>query len=191
MKICKFEGCERPFRTKEYCTMHYMRYLKHGDASIVKLPRGPIAKYATMKERFMNSFECVTETGCWIWTEYNNRGYGKIAWNGKIYSAHRLSYEYFVGIIAEDKCMLHKCDVPSCVNPNHLFLGTHQDNMQDKLMKERQARGEKQRLAKLNEQQVRDIRSSGIDNAILGKKYGVLTSTIWAIKARKTWKHVS
>ena len=81
----------------------------------------------------------VTQTEyCWIWSGAKNRkGYGEFRLD-KNYSAHRLAYMIIYGEIEDNLHVLHKCDNTSCVNPGHLFLGTHKDNMQDKVNKERQ-----------------------------------------------------
>ena len=75
--------------------------------------------------------------GCWEWLASKNPdGYGRVRRFGRMESAHRIAYELYVGAI-EDKQVLHTCDNPSCVNPKHLFLGTHKENMEDKVRKGR------------------------------------------------------
>lgn len=76
---------------------------------------------------------------CWVYTgaTWKNTGYGSFSIGKKTYRAHRFSYEIFNGAIKKGLFVLHKCDNPSCVNPNHLFLGSHTDNMKDKSMKNR------------------------------------------------------
>jgi len=75
---------------------------------------------------------------CWIWYgAMDDYGYGRMDIHGKHRKAHRLSYELYKGVIPEDKVICHKCDNPSCVNPNHLFLSSQKDNMRDKIWKGR------------------------------------------------------
>ena len=87
----------------------------------------------TFLERFRDSYEIDKKTGCWNWTGSKNgiNGYGRITVEGKSYCAHRVSYELFVGIIPNGYNVCHKCDNPVCINPDHLFVGTRSDNMQD------------------------------------------------------------
>ncbi len=88
---------------------------------------------------FMDRVEKVTESGCWLWTGNLLKGYGRMP--GSQLRAHRVSYEMHKGHIPPDICVLHRCDVPCCVNPGHLFLGTHTDNNRDKVLKGRQKGG--------------------------------------------------
>lgn len=79
-----------------------------------------------------------TESGCWNWTRGKSKGYGAINANGRMWAAHRVSYERAKGPIPEGMSVCHSCDNPACINPAHLFIGTHRDNMLDK---ERKGRG--------------------------------------------------
>jgi DNA-binding XRE family transcriptional regulator len=131
-------------------------------------------------------------SGCWLWDKcIVPQGYGHITIKGRGYYAHRASYEKYVGPIPTGMSVLHKCDVPSCVNPAHLFLGTHADNMRDKTAKSRQSRGEAHKLAKLSEEKVSEIRASNLSRQQLAAKYGVREQTIIQVLNRITWKHVA
>jgi len=99
----------------------------------------------------------VTETGCWLWDKYCDKGgYGQAHVNNYPVRAHRLSYELYRGKIPYGKLVCHTCDVPSCVNPDHLFVGTSLDNVQDMTSKGR--RGCPHPPCKISESQVKDIR---------------------------------
>ncbi len=135
--------------------------------------------------------------GCWIWTSGTVAyGYGNLCINGKMQRTHRYSWELHNGPIPDGLFVLHKCDNPLCVNPAHLFLGTHQDNMDDKMSKGRHVslRGSSHGNAKLDESDVIEIRrrytSTGITQAELGREYGVDRTTISLIVRRKKWAHL-
>jgi hypothetical protein len=84
------------------------------------------------------------DTPCWSCTYVTTiGGYSRLKINGKLESAHRVAYQLWVGKISKDLCICHRCDNPSCINPKHLFLGTHQDNTADKIKKGRQAKGDR------------------------------------------------
>ena len=84
-------------------------------------------------QSFWTSIRYDAVTGCWNWTGWRNeRGYAKVWYLGKMVWLHRLSAHFYLRFDLRSKLhVLHKCDNPSCFNPKHLFIGTHQDNMQD------------------------------------------------------------
>ena len=116
-------------------------------------------------------------SGCWLWELHHaSNGYGQATIDGATIGAHRLSYVAFVGVIPDGMVVCHKCDVRCCVNPEHLFLGTHSDNIRDRDMKGRQARGERHGSVTRPERIVRgDAHPRRIDptrwNGLLGDQH--------------------
>ena len=130
-------------------------------------------------------------SGCLLWTlAYYPNGYGHASYRGLETCAHRVSWQLHCGPIADGLHVCHKCDNRACVNPDHLFLGTPQDNAADKVAKGRHPRGVMKCNAKLSEDTVRAIRSSELGGRDLARFYGVTESAIRQIKKRKTWAHV-
>jgi len=148
---------------------------------------------ASVEERF---WRYVTKgDGCWEWTGTisSNGGYGWIKSGGIMVKAHRFAYRLLVGPIPAGMFVCHHCDNPSCVRPDHLFLGTPADNSHDRDAKGRGVRGERQHSARLTADQVREIRelSPSIPGTDLAKRYGVAKSSISAVRNGRTWKWVS
>ncbi len=138
--------------------------------------------YGSARNRFLDSF--IKSDECWEWCKdvfYNGYGVFRAQVDGKqkLLKAHRVSYEYYVGEVG-DKCVCHSCDNPKCVNPEHLFLATHKENMEDKVSKNRQWRGGRPR--KISTEQVEEIRNkyTGSYGEInkLCKEYGVCRNTM-------------
>lgn len=146
--------------------------------------------------------------GCWLWTGPSTKGYGTFSVSGKLVYAHRHSWTIHRGEIPNGAHVLHKCDTPLCVNPDHLFIGNNLLNVADKVAKGRQARGLKHSEAvkktalrgernpkhKLTESDVLEIRQLHSTGTIgfkkLGKHFGVAYQTIQGIVARRYWTHI-
>jgi hypothetical protein len=152
-------------------------------------------------------------TGCWLWiAAVSKSGYGASYNNGKQQSAHRMSWEIENGKIPEGMFVCHKCDEKTCVNPDHLFLGTPKDNMQDMINKGRRVvpstrnrmrgcdwrdahlgklpTGEAHHGSKLTETDVLAIRASDDPGVILATKYNVSNNTISRVRRRLIWSHI-
>lgn len=155
-------------------------------------------------ERFYNKIQKSNDPdGCWLWTGATKpTGYGNFGVSGRTVTAHRFAYEQFVGVIGDGLCVLHHCDNPSCVNPEHLFLGTQGDNMRDMTRKgrntsqthpERQHHGEHHHWTKLTTAQAHEIRrryaAGGVSQPQLGKEFNVRHSTIGAIVRGENRRH--
>lgn len=148
---------------------------------------------------------------CWSWKmKLDKDGYGRFRYKNKKRGAHRISYMYFYGNIDDNLLVCHKCNNPSCVNPDHLYLGTASDNKRDEIESgrtskgtrngkythpEKTPRGERAGNSKLTENDVIEIRKTynakaGKTIMFLSEKYGVGTSTIWSVISRQTWTHI-
>jgi HNH endonuclease len=140
----------------------------------------------------------VVHSGCWNWFATRNTcGYGVFCFRGKNQLAHRVSWLIHKGHIPNGRYVLHRCDNPRCVNPDHLFLGTQTDNMRDAVRKGRlktgNVRGTDQPLSPFVESQVHFIRlasSEGFSRSSIARYFGVCRTSIDAIVNRKTWRHI-
>lgn len=149
-------------------------------------------RWLSSKERF---WKRVKKTRyCWIWIgAKNNKGYGQIMVNKRLIAAHRYSYFLQKGSIPKDNHILHKCDNPSCVNPQHLWVGTNNDNVQDRVNKGREAdrKGEKNPNAKITYEIATKIRkmykTRNYKVYILGQMFGVNRNVIGRIIGGKQW----
>lgn len=134
-------------------------------------------------------------TACWLWqgrTQGNN-GYGSFHHRGRHLGSHVFSWILHRGPVPDGLCVLHTCDVPLCVNPAHLFLGTPADNARDRDAKGRGARGERVGAAKLTPAQVgemRRLRATGLSTTRLGVLFGIDRSTAWRVVTGELWPHL-
>lgn len=146
-------------------------------------------------ENFFNKVEKDPETGCWVWTAFIHKGYGRIRFGDAMRYAHRVSYQWYTGEDPRGLCVCHHCDNPKCVNPDHLFLGIYQDNMDDMVSKGRHRGGsqpgEKNPSSKLTEERVLKVvgmlphmNNKQIAAHLKGK---VTHSSISNIRRGKTW----
>jgi hypothetical protein len=195
MLECSVPGCHgKRYGAGEICSKHYQRLRKYGSVDSKK------GDHVPLEEKFwQNVDKCgasVTPVGtpCWLWTGSAPKGYGRVWINGKTERAHRAAWIMKNGAIPQGLNVLHRCDTSRCVNVSHLFLGTHADNIEDCINKQRRVigdhRGEKCWTAKLTAEQVIAIRADPHTNAVVAREYGMDRSTICDIRNRKIWTHI-
>ena len=169
----------------------HLRFLSRG--------KSPLSR----QERFEQYVEPIPWTGCWIWTGslYTSLGKhacGQFNWDATVQNhknepSHRSAWKIYRGEIPEGLYVCHVCDNRLCVNPYHLFLGTHQDNMDDMMKKGRHPvinRGSKHAQSKLREEDVLYIRASQERSGELAKRFGVTQTNINFVRRRISWKHL-
>jgi hypothetical protein len=132
-------------------------------------------------------------SGCLLWMGSDDgRGYGKITVGSRTNGtnrpimAHRLSWELHFGLIPTGMHVCHKCDVPLCVNPMHLFLGTDQDNHSDKQNKGRAAK----KLTSRDVVAIRALASEGVSRTVLAKRFGITRTSVRRTIINKSWSHI-
>lgn len=153
---------------------------------IVKHPRLPAIIWD-----FMSRVDSApTERGCRLWLGSADR-YGSFSIDSEVFSAHRVSQVLFVGPIDDDLHVLHRCDVPLCVHPAHLFLGTEAVNHADKAAKGRSARGSSNGTAKISESTVIAILAADGRHQDVAKRFGVAKATVSHIKTGRQWASVT
>lgn len=174
-KLCTVEGCSGLLSARGMCNTHYMQQRRAG-----LLPVGTRAP-APLEERFFRSIE--KTDACWLWTgRLVGKGYGMIGLGGKGAKqilVHRLSHEIHKGPIPEGMVVMHKCDNPRCVNPDHLEAGTQSQNIKDAFARGRKLnlpsglKGESHGASKLNDASVLEIRASNEKYEKLAEIFGV------------------
>ena len=145
-------------------------------------------------ETFNAKVKVGSDSDCWLWAGAKQRaGYGHFRnQSGKTITASRFAYELAYGCIAAGMHVLHRCDNRACVNPAHLFLGTHEENMRDMRKKGRGTCGVKNKSAKITEAQAREILAlkGAAKSKDLAQKYGLNYGAINAIWKGKAWRHI-
>lgn len=128
---------------------------------------------------------------CWVWTAGKDAGgYGRISLGLTEMKAHRYSYFLANGKDAGELKVCHTCDNRACVNPNHFFLGSTQDNSDDMVQKRRHMFGERHHKSKLSEEDVIAIRADPRMQIEIAAAYGVTQGLIGMIKRREIWRHI-
>ena len=143
------------------------------------------------KERFFNSFIPEPNSGCWLWLGGSSSdGRGSIKVNKKQWKAHRYSWFLHYGAIPDRLFVCHHCDTPCCVNPKHLFLGTHQDNMNDQKAKGRSSFGANNPNAIITDDIAQKIKADTRYQREIAKTFGISRSLVSNIKCGISWRHV-
>ena len=134
----------------------------------------------TLTDRFWAKVE--KSDTCWLWTgAHQSDGYGTIYRNGTMQLAHRVSWYLEHGYMPEEH-VLHECDIPACVNPSHLFLGTQRDNMRDAVRK-----GRKSRISQTDVDEIRRLVASGIKQKDVAKQFDISKQYVNGIVRGHNW----
>ena len=149
-----------------------------------------------LRKRFEAQYLGEPNSGCWLWTSHLDRkGYGNIGCNGRWFKATHVSLFLRGVTVPPGHLACHKCDVPACVNPSHLFVGTQSDNLRDSWQKKRrrQSLGERHGRAKLKAGDVRNIRtrrSLGEASASIARDFAITPTAVHAILTGRNWGHL-
>lgn len=190
MRMCEVSGCPNRSSSRGLCATHVQRKKKGIPLDAPVLNR---MWSATHYERLDAYTDKRGPDDCWEWTRGKTKGYGVVSvGNGKHMSAHVAAWERANNRkLPQGMVILHTCDNPGCCNPNHLRLGTHADNVQDKVNKGRQLRGEQVPTSKLTRAQVDEIRAryaaGGVQQKELGAQYGVSQPSVSVIVNKRIW----
>lgn len=146
-----------------------------------------------VKSIFFQNMDVGDKDTCWEWRgKVNSWGYGVIYTRRKGWKAHRISYEIYNGGIPSKVFILHDCGNSLCINPHHLYIGDHKQNMKDMVRHGNSTRGEKHPMAKLTELQVQEIRMLAhlgeMSYNDIAKRFGIKLGGVSNIVYNKTWK---
>lgn len=130
-------------------------------------------------------------SGCRLWLSATDSGYGVFSYKNRKVYAHRAAYELAHGPIPDGLHVCHRCDNPPCCNPDHMFLGTHLENVADMRRKGRAARGERQTNSKITRRDVLRILADVRRPSVIAAEYGISRNHVNAIKAGRVWKHIT
>lgn len=196
-------SCKKEFNWKKQHKNYIRKFCCHKCALIFNNEKQKKWTYATEEERIEMmrvKFEksVIKKNGCWDWKGYKDKyGYTYISGFRDMKKYHirgnRVSWEIHYGKIPENILVCHKCDNPSCTNPEHLFLGTIRENNEDRTIKNRQSKGENVPGHILKELEVKEIKKKLKEKVCqrrIAEEYKVSYATICMIKKGKTWKHV-
>lgn len=181
VKECAADGCGRAVIARGMCHTHYMRERRSG--RINTRPK--------TDQDFIAARIAISERGCWEWQSTKREGYGVVSGRGRR-QAHALSYEAHVGPIPEGRQVNHLCHNRACVNPAHLYIGTQKQNVDDMLRagRNRPVRGVASPACKITAADALAIRASTGNARLVGERYGVSASLVYAIRKGACWRHL-
>lgn len=195
---CVVDGCTTAAVAQKLCDKHYTRLRRHGDPNLTR--RAPRDVGLAERLEFTGWTEVMRRPdlgACWEWNggRYES-GYGQVsAGDNRSRPAHRMAYLAWVGPMGEGRYACHRCDNPPCINPAHIFPGTHKENMEDCASKGRNVHGERAPWHKLTVEDARNIRadySTGMySQKQLAAAYGVSQSSISYTVRRVNWARVA
>lgn len=185
--ICIVDGCSKKPVGRNLCSTHWQRWKRYGDPLITKRLRA----VGTPEERF---WQHVRKTsGCWLWTGGLIKGYGAYQIDGVKQYAHRYSFFLTYGHWPLPQGR-HTCDNPPCVRPDHIVEGTHKDNSEDAVARNRQSKGSRRPNAKLTEADIpviKELAKQGVSHPDIAKMFKVCRSNISLIVNGQRWQHVT
>lgn len=149
-------------------------------------------QFVDLRTRLERNIQSCPASGCWLFIgKHDKNGYGNLhnRAGGGNHKAHRLSWQLYKGEIPHGMEIAHHCDVPCCVNPSHLYVATHKQNIADRTARKREPRGEKCNWSKLTKEKVSIIRNSDKSAASLSNELNVSKSQIYRVKNFENWNH--
>jgi hypothetical protein len=196
---CSIEHCEKKHKSRGWCDKHYYRWRVNG--SPLSISRRENVAFSDVSEvdfavRFWSLATLTADaTRCWLWGHTTTKaGYGQVQIAHSRHYAHRIAWQLANGRPANASLeILHSCDTPQCVNPEHLQEGTHADNLNEASARDRMQKGADRHNTSLTDETVREIRqalANGKTGQWVSQTYNIAPMTVSKIKHRQTWKHV-
>lgn len=183
---CIVENCNDDAKIKGFCVKHYKCWHRTGKP----VPDRPTF-HGTEIERLEHYTDKKGVDDCWLWKSNKDKdGYGTMRSGKQNKRAHRVSYEQYVGKIPEGKFILHSCNNPACVNPNHLRIGTHKDNMKDRNNSGNYLKNEKHFNSKFSDETVKKVRSATGTYKQIGLMFNMSATQVGNIKRGEQRKAV-
>lgn len=195
---CLFHGCAKAVLSKGLCAAHYQQQRQGKELKPLQQQFHGLSEIDRL-----DKWTSRLPNGCWRWmgSIKSRKNRPQSEWHGQwrneageIELTHRASWRLRVGEIPRDALVLHRCDNPRCVNPEHLFIGTQADNVADMWDKGRARQGKPEGsshgMSKLTEELVREIRASKENGPAIARRLSISTSQVYDIRNRRSWKHI-